>query len=378
MLESLVIGGGPGGAAAAIQLARQGRPVRLLERSRGLHHKVCGEFISWEAAAYLAELGVDLQALGALPIQRLHLISAGDELEVPLPFPAWSLSRKVLDGALLEQAEYAGAQVDRGCAARDLDRRNGEWRVRTGAGELRAGSVFLATGKHELRNWRRAPDRETDLIGLKMHMRLSRQQTMKLRGAVELYVFAQGYGGLELVEDEVANFCVLVSKRLYQSCTLKWPVLLEHLRGNCPRLRARLMDAESLWPRPLAVAGVPYGYQAQGPAPDGLFRIGDQAAVIPSFAGDGIAMALHSAFLAAKVHCSDGGASAYQREAHRHFRGPVRNARLFSALLAAHSSRRAMFLLGRWWPSLARSAARRMRMSAYNLQVQPPLNFERR
>jgi flavin-dependent dehydrogenase len=45
---------------------------------------------------------------------------------------------------------------------------------------------------------------------------------------------------------------------------------------------------------------VPYGYRAvAGPA--GLFRVGDQASVIPSFCGDGVAMALGSGRRAAEA-----------------------------------------------------------------------------
>ncbi len=62
----------------------------------------------------------------------------------------------------------------------------------------------------------------------------------------------------------------------------------------------------------------------------GLFRLGDQAAVIPSLAGEGISIALASGALAARhwlEHGADGAAS-YQRELARRATGPVRVARL--------------------------------------------------
>jgi menaquinone-9 beta-reductase len=49
MSEAIVVGGGLAGAAFAITLARQGRPVIVLEKTTGAHHKVCGEFLSAEA-----------------------------------------------------------------------------------------------------------------------------------------------------------------------------------------------------------------------------------------------------------------------------------------------------------------------------------------
>ncbi|HVX57117.1 MAG TPA: hypothetical protein VHA37_05275, partial [Candidatus Saccharimonadales bacterium] len=65
------------------------------------------------------------------------------------------------------------------------------------------------------------------------------------------------------------------------------------------------------WERPLAISGIPYGYLANDA--DGCWRVGDQAAVIPSFTGDGMAIALHTAALA--VACFLGGRRGedYQR-----------------------------------------------------------------
>ena len=56
MEEIAIIGGGLAGSSAACVLARAGRPVLLIERTAEPHHKVCGEFLSIEAQAYLADL----------------------------------------------------------------------------------------------------------------------------------------------------------------------------------------------------------------------------------------------------------------------------------------------------------------------------------
>ena len=73
MTEAIVVGGGLAGSAFAIELARQNRRVVILERSLGPHHKVCGEFLSAEAQALLAGLGVDVWELGARPSTHLGL-----------------------------------------------------------------------------------------------------------------------------------------------------------------------------------------------------------------------------------------------------------------------------------------------------------------
>ncbi len=68
-----VAGGGLAGAAAAARLAAAGRRVVVFERERGPHDKVCGEFLSGEAAGELAELGLAPATLGAAPIGALRL-----------------------------------------------------------------------------------------------------------------------------------------------------------------------------------------------------------------------------------------------------------------------------------------------------------------
>ena len=71
----MVAGGGLAGAAAAARLAMAGRRVLLLERTRGPHDKVCGEFLSGEAAAELTALGLPPAGLGAAPIAAVRLVA---------------------------------------------------------------------------------------------------------------------------------------------------------------------------------------------------------------------------------------------------------------------------------------------------------------
>ncbi len=369
--EVVVIGGGPAGAAAAIQLARAGQPVTLLEREKGPHDKVCGEFISWEATHYLRLLGIDLPALGAHPIRRVRLCAGNDRSETALPFTAWSLSRRRLDMALLDSAERAGADVRRGVAARSMEQRGERWVLHTDKSVLEASTVFLASGKRDLRQWRRPVDRESrQLIGLKMHLRLDRSQHQELRNTVEVYLYDGGYAGLEPVEGTKANLCFLIHKDIYKACDRNWSLTLQWLRHTSPHLDRRLSGCTSLWGRPLAVSGTPYGFlQPVAANPAGLFRLGDQTAVIPSFAGDGMAMALHSASIASRTYLRGADARQYQQLARQAFRGPVHRARLIAGFLSHPRARRAALALARAWPTAMEKAISQTRLNEKQLEV---------
>ncbi len=310
-VEHLVIGGGPAGAMAAIRLACAGRKVRLVEKEPGPHHKVCGEFLSREAVEYLHQAGIVPRALGAAPIGSLRLSAGRKLVEAPLPFQALSLSRRVLDEALLARAAAVGCVIQRGVAAASLSQDGGAWLAALGSGEtLRAEHVFLATGKHELRGFARAPARQADLVGFKLHWRLGSAATAALRDCMELFLFSGGYGGIALVENDAANLCLVVRRQ-----TLRghggWPQLLAAICSENRRLAEFLENAQRLFASPLAISPIPYGYLAGQSR--GLWCIGDQAAVIPSFTGDGISIALHSAALAAQVFLAGGSINDYER-----------------------------------------------------------------
>src|SRR6188472_209102 len=112
--DTIVVGGGLAGAAFALASARLGGRVAIVERTRVPHHKICGDFLSAEAQHMLAHLGIDLAAMQPRPAYRLRLAAGARSAVAPLPFAGVSVSRKLLDEALLQAAERAGVAVMRG------------------------------------------------------------------------------------------------------------------------------------------------------------------------------------------------------------------------------------------------------------------------
>jgi menaquinone-9 beta-reductase len=337
--DAAVIGGGPAGAALATHLAKAGRSVVVFEKERCAHDKVCGEFMSQEGAHYLAALGLSAQSLGSLAIGHVRLVRRGQAPVQALPFEAHSLSRRVLDEALLARAADAGAVIERGARVKGLVRDAGGWAIHIGgSGTVLAAEAFLATGKHDLKDWKRPSGPQPDLIAFKAYWRLRPQEAAKLSGHVELILFPGGYAGLQPVEGGRANLCLLVRKSAFAQDYGGWEELLEAMQASCPHLAQRLDKAERLLDKPLAIAGLPYGHVARESG--GVWRLGDQAAVIPSFSGDGMSIALHSAKLAAEFYLRGEGPQAYQRRLAAHIGRQVRRATMLSRSLVTASGQR--------------------------------------
>lgn len=344
-MSVLIAGGGVAGAAAACLL---GPDCTLVEREAGAHDKICGEFLSGEAAGYLKRLGVDPVALGAVAVDRVRLVHGDRMAEAALPFPALGLSRRVLDAALLARAEALGATVVRGHSVR----LESGVPVVAGLGRFERHRLFLATGKHDLRGIRRALRREPeDLVGLKMYFRLDQVQAAALSGAVEVVLFEGGYGGLQAVEDGGVNLCLLMERGVFAACGERWGGVQSMLESLSAHLRERLRGAATLLERPLAIFRVPYGF-VHREAGDGVFRLGDQVAVIPSFSGDGMSMALHSAFRAVGAV----GATAYHEQIRRDVSGQV--GRAWTIYRAGRAAPGLMTAGARLWPGAMRWAAR--------------------
>jgi flavin-dependent dehydrogenase len=321
----------------AMRLASAGREVTLLEKEQSAHHKVCGEFLSREAVEYLREAGVDPLTLGAATIRFIRLSVNKKVVDAVLPFTAVSLSRCTLDEALLSRATLAGCNVQRGAFVECLTNRDGQWHAQLrGGASWAAPTAYLATGKHTLRGFERAPCAQGDLVGFKLHWRLAPAQTESLREYMELFLFSGGYGGLCLVEEDIANLCLVVRRTNLRKLG-GWPRLLASILDRNTQLSHLLDGAQPMWQQPLAIASIPYGYLAG--RPNGLWCIGDQAAVIPSFTGDGMSIALHSAALAAQMFLDGKSSRQYHRTLHQHLHRGMSLATLLSRAMVTRPGR---------------------------------------
>jgi flavin-dependent dehydrogenase len=201
-------------------------------------------------------------------------------------------------------------------------------------------------------------------IGMKMYLALAPGPAALLDCATELTLFPGGYAGLQCVEDGKAVLCIAVQRQAFQRYGGDWAGLLSAITARSRRFAVMMTGARPLLRRPLAVAGIPYGYQARTNAGDGLFRLGDQAAVIPSLTGDGLAIALCSGQQAAEAWLIGADAALYQHSLARMLAPQMRLAGwLHHGGLSTLTQSVAIHLLG-LFPGLLRQAATRTRLPA--------------
>jgi flavin-dependent dehydrogenase len=195
-----------------------------------------------------------------------------------------------------------------------------------------------------------------------MYYRISAGQTADLGDASELTLYAGGYGGIQPVEDGVTNFCCVVQRRYFERAGLRWEALLAKMKQDCPHLTMRLEGAEPLLEKPITVTHIPYGYLRRT-TEDGLYCIGDQAAVIPSFTGDGISIALHTGRRAAAAYLSAESAPVFQPKLRAAMLPQMRLAEAAAKGLNNALARAVLPFCLRVWPGAMRVTARLTRVT---------------
>lgn len=147
--DVLVMGAGPAGCAAAIELAALGASVLLVDRARFPRPKVCGCCLGPLAVGELRRMGVEpLAQDDALALGKLQLRAPGTGAEMVL-VDSVVAGREALDARLLGAVRDAGVEVMTGTRARLGDSDGAGREVLLGgdhAGSVRAPVVVLATG----------------------------------------------------------------------------------------------------------------------------------------------------------------------------------------------------------------------------------------
>ena len=313
--DAIVVGAGPAGSSAAILLARAGWSVALVEKQRFPRRKVCGECIAASNLPLLAALGVGpaFAASAGPELRRVALMSGERMVVADLPamshpeYP-WgrALGRETLDTLLLEQARAAGAQVLQPWSALAIEGVAGDWHCAVEALEtraavgLRAPVAIAAYGSWEAlpldRQRRRETRRASDLLAFKANFRDASLD----EGVLPVLSFAGGYGGMVVADGGLTTIACCIRRDRLEACRQASPALRAGdsvealLRRDCRGVRRALQAASRAGPW-LAAGPLDTGVRLR--ADDPLFRIGNAAGEAHPIIGEGMSMALQSAWL---------------------------------------------------------------------------------
>ncbi|KAA9333277.1 NAD(P)/FAD-dependent oxidoreductase [Hymenobacter busanensis] len=297
--DVLIIGGGLAGLTAALDLAGRGHRVALVEKQQYPFHKVCGEYISNEVLPYLARLGASPDALRPARIQRF-LVSApgGRTLTAPLDLGGFGVSRYTLDEFLYRRAEALGVTffLKTTVASAPFDAATNSFHVQlTGhAAPLTARVVLGAYGKRATldRQLNRGFFRQrSPYVGVKYHLRLDFPTDL-----IALHNFADGYAGLSAIENGRYCFCYLTTReQLRRHGTI--PALETEVLSQNPHLRRVLREAERLYTQPEVINEISFAPKTC--VEQHILMCGDAAGLITPLCGNGMAMAIHGAAVAA-------------------------------------------------------------------------------
>jgi flavin-dependent dehydrogenase len=324
-VDVAIIGAGPAGATLAALLARRGVAVALYDRDAFPRDKLCGEFLSYDALPVLDPLGVvdAIDAAGAPRITRGRIVARHATYDFALPHAARGVSRLFFDDLLVRTAAASGARIHTETVS-ELPRAKvvvGAW-GRWGRFDQQLRRSFV-----------HVKDRN---FGFKRHYRGTHA-----RDTIELHSFARGYLGVNAVEAGLTNICGLVHASRLAGHKGGWPAFVDGIRAEERTLQA--LFAAHTPAQEHFLASEPVIFRARSAVEGGVFLVGDASGVIDPLTGNGMAMAVQSALLAAPLLLRLVETPAQRAAIETEYR--TRHHRFFAARIAW--SRRAATLLSR-------------------------------
>jgi len=293
--QVVVVGGGLAGLISSICLQKSGVNTLLVEKKEYPFHRVCGEYISNEVKPFLERMDLFPGHLKPSELNHFHLSDVkGNVAEVSLPLGGFGISRYKLDEFLYQKALDAGVEIKTKTQVNDINFQDHQFTVSLKNGEkLYSEFVVNAYGKRSKldKTFNRAfIKKKSPFLGVKYHAKVDFPHNV-----IGLYNFKGGYCGVSHVEDGRVNICYLSRKenlkRYGDIAKMEEAVLHEN-----PALKDLLENAEMLLERPEVINEISFEQKAS--VENHMLMAGDTAGLITPLCGNGMAMAIHSGYLA--------------------------------------------------------------------------------
>lgn len=291
----VIVGGGLAGLIAAIHLKNNNYTVLVIEKNEFPKHKVCGEYISNEVLPYLKSLGLEINSMLPKHIDKLSFsLVSGKSLNTVLPLGGFGISRYQLDHYLYHQAKERGCVIVQE-TVNDIEFLDGTFTVTTNSNTYATSIVLGAFGKRsnlDIKLKRNFIQKQSHWLGVKAHYKLDFPDD-----CVGLHHFKGGYCGVSKIENNLVNICYLANYDTFK----KYKSIEEyqtHIVCQNPNLKEIFKNATIQFEKPLTISQV--SFEEKKCIEEHILMIGDTAGLIHPLCGNGMAMAIHSAKLAAE------------------------------------------------------------------------------
>ena len=313
--DVIVVGAGPAGSAVAYYLASAGLDVLLLEKTRFPREKVCGDGLTPRAVKALTAMGVATPAdEGWLRNRGLRIIGGGGRIELDWPdlssYPGFGLvrTRTDFDQILARHAARAGAKLMEGVTVTGpvLDERTGRITgVTTKGGQHYAGRMVVAADGNSSRlsvsmGLHKRDDRPLG-VAVRSYYTTPRHDDDYLEAWLDLWdgdTLLPGYGWIFGMGDGTSNVGLGLLNTSSGFGEIDYRDLLRRWLSAMP---AEWGFTEENRTQPVRGAALPMGFNRTPHYSRGLMLVGDAGGMVNPFNGEGIAYALESGEIAARV-----------------------------------------------------------------------------
>ena len=313
-----IIGGGPGGCAAALRLAQLGGEAILLEKAVFPRDKVCGDALSGKVMRTLERLDAELAAAvktdaRSMPSWGVTFVAPGGRsLRVPFSrttglgeAPGAILPRKEFDDLLFQRVSgLPGITVLQG-AADSYERTAEGWTISTGDGKttIAAGIVIDCSGANSsfARRMGKLPlEPRHHAAGVRGYY--SGVKDLDAQGFIELIFLKDllpGYLWVFPLPGGRANVGLGLRSDVVKKRRVDLKALLTKLLAEHPQLKDRF--AHAALDGDIQGMGLPLASKRHPLSGDGYLLVGDAGHLIDPFTGEGISHAMISGVHAAEV-----------------------------------------------------------------------------
>ena len=288
-----VVGGGLAGLTASIHLSLLGYNVILFEKNKYPSHKVCGEYISNEVKPYLQSLGMGHIFKLSKDINHFQFSTInGTNLTSKLEKGGFGISRFALDELLYVRAKQFGVQFYQ-MKVLHITSKNEEFEILTESKVFKADYCLGAFGKRSILDKklkRSFTNTRTPWLAVKAHYEADLPDNL-----VGLHHFDGGYCGISKIETGLVNVCYLIHQREFEKHK-DFQLIEENVLYKNPSLRSFFRKAKLKFEKPLTISQIYFGNRSK--SENEILMIGDAGGMIHPLAGNGMAIAFHSAKIA--------------------------------------------------------------------------------